>query len=155
MINAPKILFPTPTFLLPEETSWHKINGWLRSKISFLWAYRSFFWQLSRDGNLHGLCLSCAISASPNPSSTVLFRVGYAMVGRGNAGWTMSKSGHPCLCCIRLELWKMVSVELSSMPSDHPSCQGTELTSPYYIIPHAQHHCHHPFAFFVVEETWV
>ena len=26
------------------------------------------------------------------------WQVGDAMVGRGNAGWTMSKSGHPCPC---------------------------------------------------------
>ena len=35
---------------------------------------------------------------APKPFFKAAWRVGYAMVSRGNAGWTMSKSGHPCLC---------------------------------------------------------
>ena len=37
-------------------------------------------------------------AASPNPSFRVPWRVGNAVVGRGNAGWTTSKGGHPCPC---------------------------------------------------------
>ena len=63
-----------------------------------LWAYKNLFWQLLRDGNLHGSGMSHATTASPKPSFRAPWRVGDAVVGRGNAGWTTSKSGHPCPC---------------------------------------------------------
>ena len=56
------------------------------------------YWQLSRDGNLHGSDMSHAMIASPKPFRRAPWRVGDTMVGRGNAGWTTSKSGHPCPC---------------------------------------------------------
>ena len=43
-----------------------------------------------------GMGMSHAMTTSPNPSSRTPWRVGDAAVGRGNAGWTTSKSGHPC-----------------------------------------------------------
>ena len=61
-----------------------------------LWVQRNLFWQLSRDGNLHGLSMSHAMTASPKPSFRAPWRVGDTVVSRGNAGWTMSKSRHPC-----------------------------------------------------------
>ena len=32
----------------------HKISDWVRSKICFLWVHKNLFWQLLRDGSLHG-----------------------------------------------------------------------------------------------------
>ena len=58
-----------------------------------LWVYRSLFWQLFRDGNLHGSGMSHATTASQKPSFRAPWRVDDAVVGRGNAGWTTSKSG--------------------------------------------------------------
>ena len=64
-----------------------------------LLAHRNLFWQLlAKDGNLHGSGMSRATTSSPEPSFKARWRVVDAMVGRGNAAWTTSKSGHPCLC---------------------------------------------------------
>ena len=52
--------------------------------------------ELSRDGNLHGSGMSDATTASPKPSFRAPWKVGDGVVGRGNAGWTTSKSEHPC-----------------------------------------------------------
>ena len=48
-----------------------------------LWVQRNLFWQLSRDGNLHGLSMSHAMTASPKPSFRAPWRVGDAVVDRG------------------------------------------------------------------------
>ena len=58
-----------------------------------MWAHRDFFWQLPRDGKARGSGMSRATTASPKPSFRVPCRVGDAVVGRANAGWT-SNSGH-------------------------------------------------------------
>ena len=50
-----------------------------------LWVHRNLFWQLSRDGNLHGSGMSHPTTASPKPAYRALWRVGDAVVGRGNA----------------------------------------------------------------------
>ena len=63
-----------------------------------LYVHQNLFWQLSGDGNLHGSGMPHFTTASPNPSFRASWRMGDAMVGRGNAGWTASKSGHPCPC---------------------------------------------------------
>ena len=63
-----------------------------------LWVHGNLFRQLSRDGNLHGSGMSHAKTASPEPAYRAPWRVGDAVVGRGNAGRTGSKSGHPCPC---------------------------------------------------------
>ena len=63
-----------------------------------LWVHRNLFWQLSRDGNLHGSGMLHAATASPKPSFSAPWRVGDAVVGRENAGWTTSKSGLACPC---------------------------------------------------------
>ena len=61
-----------------------------------LWVHRNLFWQLSRHGNVRGSGMSHATTACPEPSLGHLGGwVMGAMVGRGNAGWTTSKSGHP------------------------------------------------------------
>ena len=58
---------------------------WARS--TSLWVHWNLFWQLLRDGNLHGLGMSHATTASPKPSFRSPLRVVEAVVGRGNAGW--------------------------------------------------------------------
>ena len=76
----------------------HKTNNWLRSKINFLLGPRNLFWPLSRDRNLHGLGMLHATRSLLKPSFKAPWREGDAEVGTGNAGWTTSKSGHPCPC---------------------------------------------------------
>ena len=79
----------------------HKTNDWVRSTINSVWVHRNLFWQLPRDGNLHGSGMSHTTTASPKSSFGTPWRVDDAMFGRGNAGWTTSKSGHPCPCLNR------------------------------------------------------
>ena len=69
-----------------------------RARSSSLWAQGNLFWQLSRDGISHDSGMSHATTASPKPSFRAPWRVGDAVLGRGFAGWTTSKSGHPCPC---------------------------------------------------------
>ena len=69
-----------------------------RARSTSLWVHRNIFWQLSRDGNLHGSGMSHAMTSSPEPSFRAPWRVVDAVVGRGNVRWTTSKSGHPCPC---------------------------------------------------------
>ena len=47
-----------------------------------LWVHRNLFWQLSRDGNLHGLIMSHAKTASQKPSLRAPWRIGDVVVGR-------------------------------------------------------------------------
>ena len=63
-----------------------------------LWVHKNLFWQPSRDGNSHGSSMSHTMTVSLNQSFKASTRLGDSMVGRGNAGWTPSKSGHPCPC---------------------------------------------------------
>ena len=63
-----------------------------------MWVHRNVFWQLSRGGNLHGSGMSHATTASPKLSFRAPWRMGDAVVGRGNVGWTTPKNGHPCSC---------------------------------------------------------
>ena len=48
--------------------------------------------------NLQGSGMSQALTASPKPPLRASWRVGDTVVNRGKAGWTTSKSGHPCPC---------------------------------------------------------
>ena len=63
-----------------------------------LWVHRNFFWQLSRDTNLHGSGMPLPKTASecPKPPFRASWRVCDIVVSRGNAWWTTSKSGHFC-----------------------------------------------------------
>ena len=104
-----------------------------RAGSTSLWVHRNLFWQLSRDGNLHGLGMSHTTTASPKPSFKAPWMVSNAVVGRGNAGWTVSKSGHPCLCwnCSQgppaENTGKGSLLNHPSCPLDDPVGQGTEL----------------------------
>ena len=68
------------------------------TKSNFLWANKNLFWQRSRDGNSQGLGVPHAVTVSQKPSCTALWRADGTVVGKGNAGWTVSVSGHPCPC---------------------------------------------------------
>ena len=72
----------------------YEANDWLQIKTNLI-ACRS---TETPSGNLHGSGTSHAMTASPNPSFRAPWRLDDAVVGRGNAGWTTSKSGHPCQC---------------------------------------------------------
>ena len=45
------------------------------ARLTSLWVHRNLFWQLWRDGNLHGLGMSHAMTASPKPSFRAALRV--------------------------------------------------------------------------------
>ena len=98
---------------------------------------RNLLWQLSRDGNLHGSVTSHSTAAPPNSSFKASWRVGDAVVGKGNAGWTTSKSGHPCPCqncspwpsAKTTERGSLLNRPHLSLPDD-PIGQGTELHRP-------------------------
>ena len=84
-----------------EETSLHLL---LRAKDQRLGAEQdqlpcgSTGTSSSTDGNFHGLCMSHATTSSPKPSFRTPWRVGDTVDGRGNPGWTTSKTGHPYPC---------------------------------------------------------
>ena len=86
-----------------------------------LWAHRNLFWQLYRDRNLHCLGMSHAMTASPNPSFRAPWGVGNAVVGRGNAGWTTLKSGHPLPCQNCSQQSPAGKTGIGSL-LNHPSC---------------------------------
>ena len=72
------------------------------------------------------------MTASAKPSFRVPWRVGNAVVGRGNAGWTTSKSGHSCPCpnCsqwLPAEKTGRGSLLNLSLPPNDPTGEGTEL----------------------------
>ena len=77
--------------------------------------------------------MSHATTASPEPSFRAPWRVGDAVVGRGNAGWTTSKSGHICPCqnCSQGPSAEKTGrgslLNRLSCPPDDPIDQGTEL----------------------------
>ena len=53
---------------------------------------------------LYNSGVSHAATASPRPSFRAPLKMGDSVVGRGNARWTTSKSGHPCPC-LNCLLW--------------------------------------------------
>ena len=124
---------------VPEETSPHlplgaqdQLQGCEAGSTS-LWVQRNLFWQLSREGNMHGSGMSHASTASPSLSFRAPWRVDDAVAGRGNAGWTTPTSGHPrpYKNCSQGPLAKNAGRESElnrlSCPLDDPIGQGTEL----------------------------
>ena len=104
--------------------------------------------------------MSLATTASPKPSFSAPWRMDDAVVGRGNAGWTTSKSGHPCSCqnCSQWppaeKIGKGIAAGLSPMSPRRPnrSRDWTELhisgpntihrvTSRVRFTVHATRHC--------------
>ena len=97
-----------------------------RARSVLLWVHRNLFWQLSREKNLHGLGMSHVMTASPKPSFSVPWRMGDAVVSRGNAGWTTSisacaRTAHKGLLQKRQKQWKRISAESSLMFPQKPS----------------------------------
>ena len=87
----------------------------------------------SRNGNVHGSGMSHATTASPKPSFKAPWKVGDAVVGGGNAGWTALKSGHPCPCqtCSQgptaASTGRGILLNRPSCLPDDPIGEGTEL----------------------------
>ena len=75
-----------------------KTNDWVRSKINFLVGSQEPLLTTVKRRKLHGLGMLDAKTASPKPFFRAPWRASDAVVGRGNAGWTTSKSGHICPC---------------------------------------------------------
>ena len=69
------------------------------------------------------------------------WRLGDAVVGRGNAGWTTSKSGHICQCqsCSQWPLAEKTGrgslLNRPSCPPDDAIVHGTELKCTYRVYP--------------------
>lgn len=110
----------------------HETNGFVRSKMSFLWVQWKLFWQLSRDGNLPGSGMLPATKASPKPSLRASWRTGDAVIGKGNAEWTGSKSERPCSCQnqsqgLPVKTGKGYLLHRPSCSPDDPIGQGNEL----------------------------
>ena len=124
---------------MPEETSRHLLLGAQDQRLGMQQdqfpsgSTGTSFRHLSRYRNLLGFCMSHATTASPNQSFGAFWRVGDAVVGRGNAGWTTSKSGHCCPCqnCSQWPPAEKTGIESllnrPSCPPDDPIGQGTEL----------------------------
>ena len=53
----------------------HRTNDWVQRRTASLWVHRNLFWQLSRDGNLHGSGMSHTMTDSPEPSFREPWRV--------------------------------------------------------------------------------
>ena len=107
-------------FSAPPTCSTRPMNG-CEARSTSLWVHRNLFWQPSRDGNLHGSGMSHVTTASPKPSVTAPWRVGDVMVGRGNVGWTTSKSGHPCPSQNRSQ-WPLAEKTGKGSLVNHLSC---------------------------------
>ena len=91
--------------------------------------HKNLFRPQSRDGNLHGSGMSHATTASPKPFFRTPWKVGDAVVGRGNAGWTKLKNNIPVHAGTELsalsmpelltrtssrKVWKWISAESSN-----------------------------------------
>ena len=111
----------------------HKTNDSLRSKmrskINFLMDAQETLLATVKRWKLHGSSMSHAITSSLQPSFKAPLRVGDAVVSGGNAGWTASKSGHPCPCqncsqwppAEKKKNWKRISAESFLMCLRRPS----------------------------------
>ena len=106
---------------------------WCGASPTSLGVHRNLFWQLSRDGNLHGLGMLHTMITSPKPSFRASWRVGNTVVSRRNAGWTTSKIGHPLPCqnCSQgppaEKTGRRSQLNCPSCPPDDPINEGTEL----------------------------
>ena len=111
----------TRTLHADSEKREHKTMTGCRARSTSLWVHRNLFWQLPIDGNLYGSGMWHATTASSKPSFRPPLRVGDTIVRRGNAGWTTSKSGHPCLCQ-NCSLGRPAEKSGRGSWLNHPSC---------------------------------
>ena len=123
----------TRTLHADSEKREHKTMTGCRARSTSLWVHRNLFWQLSRDGNLQSVYMPCDTTTFPKPPFRAPWRMGDAVVGRGNAGGTTSKSGHICPYqnCSQgppaEKTEKGSRLNRPSCPSDDPAGHGTEL----------------------------
>ena len=101
----------------------------LGARLTSLWVHRNLFWQLSRDGVLHGSGMSHATTVSSKPS----FKVPWRWSAEGMLDGQHQKSGHTCPC---QNLSQGTPAEKTgrgsllnrpSYPPDNPVGPGTEL----------------------------
>ena len=77
----------------------HQTNGWVRSKINFFVGPLEPLPATVKKQKLAWFGhVTCHTTACPKPPFRAPWRVGEAVAGRENAGWTTSKNGHPCPC---------------------------------------------------------
>ena len=111
----------------------HKTNDWVRSKTKFPVGPQEPLLATVKRPKIDGSGISNATTASPQPSFRASWRVSDTVVCTGNAGWTSSKSGRPCLCqnCSQgLHAGRTGGESLLNRPSwppDDPIGQGTKL----------------------------
>ena len=138
---------------VPEETSphlflGHKTNDLARNKINSLVGPQEPLLTTVKKRKLAWCGMSHATTACPKQYFRAPWRVGDAMVSGGNAGWTTSKSGHPCS---RRNCSKWPPAEKagrgsvlnrpSRLPYD-PIGQGTELNWRWQIDIYHAKVCH-------------
>ena len=66
---------------------------WCGAASTAFGAHINLFWQLSRDGNLHGMGLSYTTRTSPTPSSKAPLSLDDTVIGRGNADGQCQRVG--------------------------------------------------------------
>ena len=72
----------------------HKTNDWVRSKVNLLVGPQKPLLATVKSRKLAWFGHVRRHDTPPKPSFRVLWRVSDDVVGRGNAGWTTSKSAH-------------------------------------------------------------
>ena len=78
----------------------HKTNRWARNKINFLVGPQKPLLTTVKRRKLAWFGHVTRRDSLSKKSFRALWRVGDAVVDRGNAGWTTSKSGYPCPCLL-------------------------------------------------------
>ena len=108
-----------------------KTNDWVLSKISFLEGPEVLLLATVKRRKLAWFGMSHATTASSVSSFRAPWKMGDAVVGRGNAGWTISKIRVPLTELFKFACgknWKRTSAESSIVPSPYdPVGQRTEL----------------------------
>ena len=113
----------------------HSLPTGCGARSASLWVHRNLFWQLSRDGNLHGSNMLHVTIADQKPSFGTLRRMSDAVVGRGNAWWqewTSLPMPELLTWASCRKDWKKISTEWAFMPPPSPTPQdpigqGTEV----------------------------
>ena len=112
-----------------------------RAGLTPLWVHRNLFWQLSRDGNLHGSGMSHAMTASPKLFFRASWRVGDDIHGQQRKclmddfkEWTFLPMPELLTRASCWKDWRRVSAELSLMFPRWPnrSRDLTELNYHYW-----------------------
>ena len=119
---------------MPEETSPHPLLGAQDQRLGAeqdqppCGSTEASSGNCRETGNLHGPSVSHATTASPKPS----LRVGDALVGKGNAGWTTSQGGHIHPCQNYLQGPPAEKTE-RGFPLNRPSCPPDDPNEQHFI----------------------